>query len=119
MSPTVSPAFCRSQNLGDGNLVVTLSGDLDLYHVQNLADRILWTLLPGVEHITLDLSEVQYVDSAGLGELVQLYRRAHKLGRKLQVVCQSPQVTYQWNLAHLGTFIPLYVNLTEALTHES
>ena len=67
--------------------------------------------------ILLNLSEVDYIDSMGLGELVQSYKSAQRHGASLKLL--RPQERVRKSL-HLTALLPLFeVHETEAAALES
>jgi anti-anti-sigma factor len=51
--------------------------------------------------VILDLTELGYMDSAGLGTLVGLYISAKKVGCELQLVNLSPRIRELLGMSHL------------------
>ncbi|MGC2210709.1 MAG: STAS domain-containing protein [Candidatus Korobacteraceae bacterium] len=49
-------------------------------------------LLPQAQTIVLDLSDVQYMDSSGLGALVSVYVSTKRAGKRLQLLKVSERV---------------------------
>jgi anti-sigma B factor antagonist len=49
-------------------------------------------LLPQAQTIVLDLSDVQYMDSSGLGALVGVYVSTKRAGKRLQLLKLSERV---------------------------
>jgi anti-sigma B factor antagonist len=73
--------------VGD-NGSVRLSGRLDA----NESDRAL-EVLRGLEGpLVLDCSELDYISSAGIGVLIETYKRLHASGRTLRLVHMLPRV---------------------------
>ena len=58
-------------------------------------------LLPDKRRVILDLTELAYMDSAGLGALVGLYISAKKAGCELQLVNLSPRIRELLGVTHL------------------
>lgn len=69
-------------------MVVAVSGDITLNKGGDVAlkDKINSLLQQGYKKIVLDLGGVPYVDSAGLGQLVQIHTTAAHAGGKLKLV---------------------------------
>ena len=68
-----------------GAALVVLSGEHDLYS----ADRLRQTLddvLLGSEHLIVDLSQAEFIDSTIIGVLVQTMNRAGGVDRKFTIV---------------------------------
>lgn len=68
----------------------------------------------GPKHVILDLSKIDFVDSSGLGALVQLVKKAQTVGGTLQVV-SNPRVTQTVKLVRLEKFLSLQPSVDEAV----
>ena len=66
--------------------------DLTIYHAQAIKQRWLEGLHQSEGDVTLDLSRVGEIDTAGLQLLWLLRREAHASGRRLNIVAVSPAV---------------------------
>lgn len=74
-------------------LVLHLQGNITLGHdTQKLRNIIQDTLATGRKKILLNLAEVYYMDSSGLGELVAAYATTQRLGGKLKLMKLAPRV---------------------------
>lgn len=62
----------------------------------------------------LDLSKIDFVDSSGLGALVQLVKKAQTAGGILQIV-SNPRVTQTVKLVRLEKFLSLQNSVDAAL----
>ena len=84
----------------DGVTLVRCSG----YLVSGLADRLhskVRPLIPDRKRIVLDLSEVVWMDSMGLGTLVGLYTSAKGAGCELELLKIGKRVRELLGLTHL------------------
>ena len=68
----------------------------------------------GPAHVVLDLSKIDFVDSSGLGALVQIVKKAQQEGGSLQIVT-NPRVTQTVKLVRLEKFLSLQPSVEEAL----
>ena len=66
----------------DGTTVVRVIGDVDLATAEQLVYVVRPCLLEG-EHVELDLAALEFIDSTGLGNLVQLRKEAARMGASL------------------------------------
>jgi anti-sigma B factor antagonist len=98
----------------DGSAVVTVSGEVDLSSVSQLRDR-LYELVDSGEPVIVDLEQVTFIDSTGLGALVGAYRRAAAHGGSLHAVCVHPQARRLLWLTGVDRRVPLSATLDEAL----
>jgi anti-sigma B factor antagonist len=77
----------------DASLEVALAGDLDMATVFKLEPELdLLLVAPGVQALVLDLADVGFVDSAGLGVLLSIRERANQLGIEMEVARPSAPV---------------------------
>ena len=68
----------------------------------------------GPADIILVLSQIDFVDSSGLGALVQLVKKAKTEGGSLQIVT-NPRVTQTVKLVRLEKFLSLQDSLEQAI----
>jgi anti-anti-sigma factor len=76
----------------DEPMVVQVSGELDLSTVPEFVaviDEVLELSPPAVQ---LDLSELSFIDSSGVGAYVSAFRRARAAGTRLALGSRSPFV---------------------------
>ena len=76
-------------------------------------------LTEGGDHVLVDLSRINYIDSTGIGELVGYLGRFRGLDRKLILVNPSERIRRLLHVAQLDTLFPTYDNLEAALAAES
>jgi anti-anti-sigma factor len=86
--------------IADGSALVRCSGRLTLETAPRLKDEIK-RLLPESRIITLDLTDLGYLDSAGLGALVGLYVSARKGDCQLRLINLNQRVKDLLGLARL------------------
>jgi len=96
--------------------VVGLSGDIDSYTCSKLGKAIVNLITDGDLHVVIDMSEVKYIDSSGLGTLVGGLRRVHEQNGNLAITNPSPQIRRIMNLTGLNKVFTLYDNESEAIT---
>ncbi len=68
----------------------------------------------GPKHIILDLSQIDFIDSSGLGALVQLAKQAQTANGTLQIVTNA-RVTQTVKLVRLEKFLSLQPTVDAAL----
>lgn len=61
------------------------------------------SLIPGAKRIVLDLSEVNYIDSSGLGALVSVYLSASKSHCELEMANPKQRIRDLFKLSRLAT----------------
>lgn len=94
MTTDASPSATRgfqvlTRRSPDDAMVVACCGRLTLEHAPQLRNKVR-TLILDEKRITIDLKEVPFMDSSGLGTLVTLYVSARTRGCKLELINMSP-----------------------------
>ena len=76
------------QRIAGDVAIIKVTGDITLNKGGDvlLKDKVQSLLLQGHKHLLVDLSGVSYVDSAGLGELVQTYATTKNRGGVLKLL---------------------------------
>lgn len=100
----------------DGWAVARLSGDLDLTTAPRLRERVVQIVTGGQPRVVLDLQEVDFVDSTGLGVIVGLLKRTRSQGGDLRLVSTRTSFRKVLELTALDRALPLARTVEEALT---
>ena len=86
----------------DGDIATAvIHGDLDADTVPKLRAAVSGLLSNGTMHITLDLKEMTFVDSSGLGAIVDTARTLRAAGGDLSLVNPRPSVRRIFQLTSL------------------
>lgn len=72
--------------------VVTVAGEVDLATAPDLRTSLETLLDDGVTEIVVDLVEVSFMDSTGLGTLARAHYRASQLGGRVRLHSPQPNV---------------------------
>ena len=80
-----------------------------------LKDKISDVIRQGRDRLLLDLTEVPYVDSAGLGELVRTYTAVSRKGGQLKLLGLAKRIRDQLKLTKLLTVFDVVETKQEAL----
>ena len=94
--------------------IFRLTGLLDAFSEPNFRKVIGQFIDSGPSHIILSLSQIDFIDSSGLGALVQLVKKAQTVGGSLQIVT-NPRVTQTVKLVRLEKFLSLRSSVEEAI----
>ena len=100
----------------DGVTVLGLSGRITLGEGSvQLRDAIRDLIGKGQKRILLDLGEVNYIDSSGLGELVSAYTTARNQGASLKLLKLNKKVHDLLQLTKLYTVFDIYDDEASAI----
>jgi len=101
----------------NGVSVLDLSGKIVLGEGDGqVRDRIKDLLADGQKKILLNLGEVNYIDSAGLGALISSYTTVKRQGGNLKLENLTRRIQDLLAITKLITVFETYDNETEALT---
>jgi anti-sigma B factor antagonist len=67
----------------------------------DLLQRTIRGLIPGTKRIVLDLAEIDYIDSSGLGTLVSVYLAASRAQCVLELANPKPRIRDLFELSRL------------------
>lgn len=107
-------AFAVEAVPGPGHVVLAVCGDVDIATAPTLRAR----LTEAVERypaVVVDLADVPFMDSTGLGVLVAAYNRAKASGQRLVVARPQKIVRNALRLVQVDTVITVYDSVDDAL----
>ncbi len=99
----------------DGCLVFHFTGQLDAYSEKQFLSYVADVLGANAFPAVLDLSKIDFLDSSGLGALVQLAKQCNEAKRSF-VVVGNARVSQTVKLVRLETFLHLVNDLDTAFT---
>jgi len=100
----------------DGVTILELSGRVTLGDAsQQLRTALKEVLSRGKNHLVLDLANVGYIDSAGLGTLVAGYTSARNEGATIKLANLTRKFHEQLNITKLVTIFEVYNTVDEAV----
>ena len=91
----------------DGTSRVAVTGEVDVSNAAKLREAVDGALAAGAERVEVDLGEVSYIDSTGIGVLVGAAHRAEEGGVAFEVA--NPQRNVRRVLGLLGVERELHV----------
>lgn len=102
--------------LKQGVLIVRVEGELDAHNANEFRQKFDAAL----DHheakvVIVNFSEVDFIDSSGLGVILGRYRRIAILQGKILAVCIQPQIIKIFELSGILKIISLYNSEREAL----
>jgi anti-sigma B factor antagonist len=94
--------------------VVAVDGEVDVYAAPALRDG-LTDLLKNGSSVVVDLSEVGFLDSTGLGALVAARTAASEQGAALPLVCTHQRILKLFTITGLDGVFRIYDTVDDAL----
>ncbi len=105
----------ESVTAGDDCAVIVVTGEVDVYSVPQLRERVVELIGSGYVHLIADLRDVDFLDSTGLGALVGTLRRVRTLDGSLMLVTRSERIMGIFKLTGLDNAFDIYPTIPKAV----
>lgn len=99
----------------DGVPVLAVKGEVDVYSAPALSENLNQLLDEGSATIVVDLTEVAFLDSTGLGALIAARTATDKTGGALPIVCTQDRILKLFNITGLDGVFSIYPSVDEAV----
>ena len=101
-----------------GNLpVLRLSGELDLNSVPDVRRAIRTLIDEGLVNFIINLSELEFIDSSGLGVLVGGLARVREKQGEVKIACSDKRIVRVFEMTRLTQLFEIYPTEEEAAQH--
>ncbi len=98
-----------------GKAVIDVGGEVDILTAPKLREQIHHAIDRGEKDLIVDLLDVSFMDSSGLGVLISALKRTKEVGGSLTVVAATRPVTNVLSLTGLDKVFPVHDSLDVAL----
>ena len=99
----------------EGYHIVSPVGELDIYSVP-LFRKVVLKLEGDRRHdLILDLTRVTFIDSSGLGSLIEIFQKVQSVEGEIAYVVDNPRILKIFKLVDLDRVFPVFPNLGRAL----
>jgi anti-sigma B factor antagonist len=113
MAPTPVAVILVEHN--HGRIVATVAGEMDHATSADFTAATLELVTDDVSHVVLDMAEVGFCDSSGIGALLDILRHARRRDGALLLAAAAGNVTRALSLAGLADLIPAYPTVADAV----
>lgn len=86
----------------EGVTTVTVSGELDLHSASELREFLTDLFGEGKRRFVVDMQQVEFLDTTGLGVLVGGLKKAQSEGGSLEIICSQARVLRVFDLTGLS-----------------
>jgi anti-sigma B factor antagonist len=93
----------REHSFSSHTRVLALRGQIDLYSAPIFQAALSEAVDDGVVDLTVDVTEVDFLDSTALGLLAAVSKRLRRLGGTLAIVSEDETITRVFELTGLAT----------------
>lgn len=94
--------------LGDGIAILKLNGKLNMVSAPHLRQEIHSAVSAGNNRIAIDLADVDFIDSSGLGCLINGLKGARQAGGDLRISSPTEQVQLVLELTNIDRVLKAY-----------
>jgi anti-sigma B factor antagonist len=96
--------------------IISINGEIDIYTYPKLTEALNSIIEKGGTQIVINLENVRYIDSTGLGALADGANRVYDQGGHVSIICNKPQVKKIFDVSGLAKRnLTLYPNEAEAV----
>ena len=114
-APLVREPAAPSSETADGATVWRLRGEIDTANAAGIHAELIEAVIAGEGDVVLDLGDVTFIDSSGLGLLVEVAAEVHEMGGHLTLVAGPPHVMRIFDVLHVDELLDLVETRGDAL----
>ncbi len=103
------------KELENYTVIIKLEGDIDIYSSSDVQDIVNEQIDLGNKRIIIDMEDVHYIDSSGIGVFISVLSSFKKIDGKMAMIKITDTVKKVFELTKLINFFPMYSTETEAL----
>jgi anti-sigma B factor antagonist len=99
--------------------IIDVLGEMDLYNSYKLKELLMKMIEKKIEHFIINMADVEYMDSSGIGALIYITSTIKKMNLRLAIANVHGSVKKVIELTKLTSFFPITANLEEAVARLS
>jgi anti-sigma B factor antagonist len=99
-----------------GKTIVAVGGEIDVYTAPKLRDKITELVAAGAYDIVVDMEEVEFLDSTGLGVLVGGLKKVRAHDGSLELVCNQDRLLKIFRITGLAKVFVIHESAEAALS---
>lgn len=99
----------------EGKAILDIEGDIDLYNAPEFKAEVNRLIEEGKYHVLVNMAQVSYIDSSGVGALITGMSNLKKYQGTLKITTIVPSVKKVFELTRLNTFFQIYETEEQAL----
>ncbi len=105
----------KSVRQAGADTVVELAGAIDLHHTPDVHRALVEACEQRPRRLVINLTGVSYMDSSGIGTLVEVFRRVHAYKGQLVLCGLNERVRSVFEITKLDKFFHIFATESEAL----
>jgi len=95
--------------------VVAVGGEIDVYSAPKLREKLISLVESGSYHLIIDMEQVEFLDSTGLGVLVGGLKRVRAHDGWIDLVCTQGRILRIFRITGLSRVFSIYESVAEAV----
>lgn len=106
-----------SRKAGEGITVIDLRGEVDAFTAPKLKQEMIDQIEGGTTRLAVNLADVKYLDSTGLGVLIGGLKRTRDKNGELVLICPNVRIMRIFEITGLSRIFEMFQSEPEALNH--
>ncbi|MBC3797195.1 STAS domain-containing protein [Acetobacterium tundrae] len=90
--------------------MISIKGEIDIYSIGKFRELIEKKIATQAPQIILDCTELSYMDSTGMGVLIELRNKAKEMGQKIIMMNPRPNIKKLLNITGVDKIIDIIEN---------
>ena len=103
----------------DSAAVVDVKGEIDVYTAPKLREKLIELVSEGTYKVVVNLEDVDFLDSTGLGVLVGALKRVKAHDGSLSLVCTQDKILKTFKITGLTKVFPIHDAVEQATASPS
>jgi anti-sigma B factor antagonist len=99
----------------DNVVIIHLKGEMDSISVGRFEEEVRSAVEGGRCNLVVEISELFYLDSSGLGSIIRVLRTVAKYGGSLKITGMSLAIKALFDITRLNELVDMYPDLESAL----
>ena len=99
----------------DGRTIVAVGGEIDVYTAPKLRDKITELVGEGNHQLVIDMENVDFLDSTGLGVLVGGLKKVRAHDGSMELICTQERLLKIFRITGLAKVFAIHESQSEAL----
>ena len=100
-----------------GIVILDIEGEIDAFTAPKLKQEMVQQIEDGATRIAVDLADVKYLDSTGLGVLISGLKRTRDKNGEMVLICPNVRITRIFDITGLSRIFEMFQTEEQALTH--
>ena len=93
----------------NGNVIIKLSGEMDALGCSKIRPNLEALARQQHRHTVVDINQISFIDSSGIGAIVFLFKRLKEQGRSMEIIGVQGQPQELMKLLRIDSAIPLSI----------